>query len=65
VTISLLRDTAAGTMDLSARIEAQIGGIDRESAQKLLAAAHDRCPYSRATRGNIVQEVVLVESEAE
>jgi organic hydroperoxide reductase OsmC/OhrA len=27
--------------------------MDRESAQKLVDAAHIVCPYSNATRGNI------------
>jgi len=28
-------------------------GMDREAAQKLVHAAHQVCPYSNATRGNI------------
>jgi Ohr subfamily peroxiredoxin len=28
-------------------------GLDRETAQKLVQAAHQVCPYSNATRGNI------------
>ena len=64
VTISLVGDLATG-IDLAARIEAQIGGVDREVAQKLLLAAHAVCPYSRATRNNISQEVVLLGAEPE
>lgn len=64
VTISLVGDLATG-VDLAARIEAQIGGVEHAVAQRLLAAAHERCPYSRATRGNIAQEVVLVETDPE
>lgn len=45
---------------LSGRIEAEIAGVDREVAQQLVDDAHAGCPYSRATRGNISQEVVLV-----
>jgi osmotically inducible protein OsmC len=64
--VSLVRDSSAGMdstgLELAARIEAQIGGIDRASAQKLLEAAHATCPYSRATRNNISQEVVLLDS---
>ncbi len=62
VTISLVGDLATG-IDLAARIEAQIGGIDREVAQKLLDAAHATCPYSRATRNNISQEVYLLAAD--
>jgi lipoyl-dependent peroxiredoxin len=59
VTISLVGSLATG-IDLAARIEAQIGGIDPDVAHRLLAAAHATCPYSRATRNNISQEVILL-----
>jgi osmotically inducible protein OsmC len=62
VTISLVGDRASG-IDLAARIEAQIGGIDRDVAQQLLEAAHAICPYSRATRNNISQEVYLLAAD--
>ena len=61
VTIGLEGSRETG-LDLAARIEAQIGGVERDVAQRLLDAAHQRCPYSRATHGNIRQEVVLVDS---
>lgn len=61
VTIGIGRSD--GGLDLQARIEAQIEGVDRETAQALLDAAHQVCPYSRATRGNIEQVVVLADSE--
>jgi lipoyl-dependent peroxiredoxin len=62
VTISLVGDAATG-IDLAAHIEAQLPGVDRDVAERLLEAAHQLCPYSRATRGNIVQEVVLVDED--
>jgi len=34
-----------------------IPGADRETARELAEAAHVRCPYSRATRGNISVEL--------
>jgi len=34
-----------------------LAGVDDEMAQKLVEKAHQVCPYSKATRGNI--EVVL------
>ena len=62
VTISLVGDVTSG-VDLAARIEAQLPGVDDAVAQGLLDAAHQMCPYSRATRNNIPQEVVLVHDE--
>ena len=34
-------------------LNVSIPGMDREAAQKLVHAAHQVCPYSNATRGNI------------
>ncbi|HEY0559936.1 MAG TPA: Ohr family peroxiredoxin, partial [Frankiaceae bacterium] len=61
VTISLVG--ALPELSLAARIEAQLPGVDREAAEQLLAVAHQLCPYSRATRGNITAEVVLLDDE--
>ena len=35
-------------------------GLDRETAEKLVAAAHIVCPYSNATRGNIDVTLTIV-----
>src|SRR5690606_23861635 len=52
---------ADGNYGLGAKIAVAIPGLDRETAQHLVDAAHQLCPYSRATRGNIDVEVVLVD----
>ena len=38
---------------LKADITAWVGGLEQAEADKLIAAAHQFCPYSKATRGNI------------
>ena len=38
---------------LAARLNVSLPGMEREAAQALVDAAHEVCPYSRATRGNI------------
>jgi len=38
---------------LKARLNASLPGLEREVAQALVDAAHQTCPYSKATRGNI------------
>ena len=43
----------AGNYGLAARLNVHLPGIDREAAQALVDTAHQICPYSRATRGNI------------
>jgi Ohr subfamily peroxiredoxin len=42
---------------LSARLNVSVPGVERELAEALVQAAHETCPYSKATRGNV--EVVL------
>ncbi len=45
---------AGGTnVFLRARLNVSIPGIDRATAQALVDAAHQICPYSKATHGNI------------
>jgi len=34
--------------------------MERATAQRLVEAAHEVCPYSRATHGNIAVETTLV-----
>merc|ERR1712039_163758 len=43
---------------LAVKIHAKIAGVDDATAQKVADLAHEFCPYSRATRGNIDVEVV-------
>jgi osmotically inducible protein OsmC len=38
---------------LQARLAISLPGLEREVAQALADAAHQTCPYSKATRGNI------------
>ena len=45
--------TADGGYLLRARLNVSLPGVDREVAQQLVDAAHEVCPYSKATRGNI------------
>jgi Ohr subfamily peroxiredoxin len=42
-----------GSYSLQARLNISLPGLARETAQELVDAAHQTCPYSRATRGNI------------
>ncbi len=47
----------SGGFELAVTLEADIQGVERAVAQDLLEKAHQVCPYSNATRGNI--EVTL------
>ena len=42
-----------GEYFLRARLNVSLPGVERDVAQALVNAAHQTCPYSKATRGNI------------
>ena len=44
---------AAGGFGITADLEVNLPGVDRADAEKLVEAAHQICPYSNATRGNL------------
>ena len=44
---------------LSVKLKPKIDGVDRETAEQLVHKAHEVCPYSKATRGNIPVEIEL------
>jgi Ohr subfamily peroxiredoxin len=45
-----------GAFSLAARLYVSLPGMERATAQRLVEAAHQVCPYSRATHGNIAVE---------
>jgi len=42
-----------GGFALSVALHVELGGVDQATADELVQAAHQMCPYSNATRGNI------------
>jgi Ohr subfamily peroxiredoxin len=52
--------TTDGEYLLRARLNVSLPGLDRAVAQAIVDAAHQICPYSKATRGNIDVTVTLV-----
>ena len=46
-----------GGFGLAVTLHVELGGLDQAAADDLVARAHQVCPYSNATRGNV--EVVL------
>jgi Ohr subfamily peroxiredoxin len=45
---------------IAVKLAVTLPGIDRETAQNLVDTAHQVCPYSNATRGNIEVEISIV-----
>ncbi|HEY2771293.1 MAG TPA: organic hydroperoxide resistance protein [Solirubrobacteraceae bacterium] len=56
--VSLITNENRG-FNVGVSLDVSLPGIDdAEEAKKLVAAAHEVCPYSNATRGNIEVELV-------
>jgi Ohr subfamily peroxiredoxin len=51
--------TTDGAYFLQARLNVSLPGLDKELARELIEEAHQTCPYSKATRGNINVELYL------
>ena len=54
-----------GTLDtggfgLAVELDVHTPRVERAAAQELVAAAHEVCPYSNATRGNIEVRLSVV-----
>jgi len=42
-----------GGFGLEIALHVELGGVDQATAEQLVEAAHQVCPYSNATRGNV------------
>lgn len=45
---------------LAARLNVSLPGLERETAQAIVDAAHATCPYSKLSRGNIDVQINLI-----
>lgn len=57
--IDLMND-GPGNYFVRGRLNVSIPGVDKATAQALVDHAHQLCPYSKATRNNIDQQVKVV-----
>ncbi len=55
--VSLIEDDQGGYR-LAVEIHAQIPGTDRAQTQRIMDAAHNTCPYSKALRGDTSVKLV-------
>lgn len=51
--VTIGRDEADGGLKLAVRLDVSIPDLSKEEIEKFAAEAHQICPYSKATRGNI------------
>lgn len=57
--------TTQGAFGLAARLKVNLPGVEPQAAQALVDAAHQVCPYSRATRGNIDVAITVSTNQPE
>jgi lipoyl-dependent peroxiredoxin len=57
--VGIGRDSEGG-FALQVGLEAELPGVERPVAEGLMAKAHQVCPYSKATRGNIDVTLTVV-----
>ncbi len=48
-----------GRFGLAVKLEVGVPALDQAGAEDLVARAHERCPYSNATRGNVEVELAV------
>ena len=51
---------AAGGFGLDVALKVELPGLERAEAEALVAKAHEVCPYSNATRGNVDVKLSVV-----
>lgn len=51
---------SAGGFGLTVALEVSLPGLEKSAAEDLVARAHQVCPYSNATRGNIDVKLTVV-----
>jgi Ohr subfamily peroxiredoxin len=56
--VDLVTDT--GAYFLQARLNVNLPGIERDIAQALVDTAHQTCPYSKLSKGNMDVQIILV-----
>ncbi len=52
--------TTSGAYFLQARLNVSLPGLARDVAQTIVDAAHQTCPYSKMSRGNINVDINLI-----
>ena len=62
--ISVTGEVSIGPIDvgfaIAVKLRVDLGDVERSVAESLVAKAHQVCPYSNATRGNIEVQISLV-----
>ncbi|WP_416150526.1 organic hydroperoxide resistance protein [Salipaludibacillus sp. HK11] len=57
--VSLNKDSSDGGFVIGVILNVEVSGVSQDDAEALAKKAHEFCPYSKATRGNIDVELVV------
>ncbi|PYZ95124.1 Organic hydroperoxide resistance protein OhrA [Salipaludibacillus keqinensis] len=57
--VSLIKDPSDGGFKIGVTLHVNISGVSQSEAEELAHKAHEFCPYSKATRGNIDVDLVI------
>lgn len=60
--VSIFKDEPS--FALAVQLDIALPGLERSKTQELAEAAHQLCPYSKATRGNIEVKLNVTESQS-
>ncbi|MGG3928594.1 organic hydroperoxide resistance protein [Metabacillus fastidiosus] len=58
--VSLLKDETDQGFKLGVTLKVKGTGIEKEKLEELVHKAHDFCPYSKATRGNVDVQLEVI-----
>jgi len=59
--VTIGKDEADGGFGLAVELDVFLPNVSREEAQQIIESAHQMCPYSKATRGNIEVTLTVVD----
>lgn len=57
--VSLIKDPTDGGFKVGVTLNIEISGVTQSEGEALANKAHDFCPYSKATRGNIDVDLIV------
>ncbi|WP_409305168.1 organic hydroperoxide resistance protein [Peribacillus sp. SCS-155] len=58
--VTIGKDEADNGFKLAVRLDVSIHGVDKQEAEELVQKAHQVCPYSKATKGNIDVTIITI-----
>ncbi|EKV16384.1 Peroxiredoxin, OsmC-like protein [Penicillium digitatum] len=61
-TVHLVGDPAKMDMGIRVDMKVKVKGLARDQVEKVVAKAKEVCPYSRATKGNVLTTVEIVDA---